>query len=83
MVARFTERWPEWQAKTNESYPPGRIATPQACLVINSHTTTHAQEVNALFWQEVANAIVFLSKGDVCGFLNGHVLAIDGGALCT
>ena len=25
MVARFTERWPEWQAKQNASFPVGRI----------------------------------------------------------
>lgn len=27
MVARFTERWPEWQAKQNASFPVGRIGT--------------------------------------------------------
>ena len=25
MVARFAERWPEWQAKQNASFPVGRI----------------------------------------------------------
>jgi NAD(P)-dependent dehydrogenase (short-subunit alcohol dehydrogenase family) len=29
MVDRFTQRWPEWQSKTNASYPIGRIATPE------------------------------------------------------
>ena len=33
--------------------------------------------------EEIASAIVFLSRGDQCGFLNGHVLAIDGGAGCV
>jgi len=27
MVARFTERWPEWQARQNASFPVGRIGT--------------------------------------------------------
>ena len=27
MVARFTEQWPEWQAKQNASFPVGRIGT--------------------------------------------------------
>lgn len=29
MVARFTERWPEWQRKQNESFPMGRIGEPE------------------------------------------------------
>jgi hypothetical protein len=31
MVARFAQQWPEWQQKTNASYPPGRIAAPEVC----------------------------------------------------
>jgi NAD(P)-dependent dehydrogenase (short-subunit alcohol dehydrogenase family) len=27
MVARFADKWPEWQAATNAGYPLGRIAT--------------------------------------------------------
>lgn len=27
MVARFTDQWPEWQAKQNASFPVGRIGT--------------------------------------------------------
>ncbi|KAL1515079.1 hypothetical protein AB1Y20_004143 [Prymnesium parvum] len=29
MVQRFAERWPEWQAKQNASFPVGRIGTPE------------------------------------------------------
>lgn len=29
MVTRFTERWPEWQARQNASFPVGRIAQPE------------------------------------------------------
>mmetsp|Transcript_149312 Transcript_149312/g.263588 ORF Transcript_149312/g.263588 Transcript_149312/m.263588 type:complete len:282 (+) Transcript_149312:77-922(+) len=29
MVARFTERWPAWQAKQNASFPIGRIGEPE------------------------------------------------------
>eukprot|EP00882_Tetradesmus_deserticola_P016758 GHRQ01017917.1.p2 GENE.GHRQ01017917.1~~GHRQ01017917.1.p2 ORF type:complete len:102 (+),score=27.67 GHRQ01017917.1:1264-1569(+) len=29
MVERFTQQWPEWQAKSNASHPIGRIATAQ------------------------------------------------------
>jgi len=29
MVARFSERWPDWQAKQNSSFPVGRIGAPE------------------------------------------------------
>ena len=29
MVERFTERWPDWQAKQNASFPVGRIGQPE------------------------------------------------------
>jgi hypothetical protein len=57
-------------------------------LVVNSELSVDVRRCKKsatlnTYLQEIANAIVFLSRGDRCGFLNGHVLAIDGGALCS
>jgi NAD(P)-dependent dehydrogenase (short-subunit alcohol dehydrogenase family) len=50
MVERFQQKWPEWQEKTNKSYPLGRIGMPaemaeavvwmcsEACTWMTGHT---------------------------------------------
>ncbi len=71
MVERFTQRWPEWQAETNKSYPMGRIAQPEGTKYIKQ----------PLIPTEIAEAVVFLCSPN-CTFMTGEVMVIDGGKSC-
>lgn len=46
MVERFQQKWPEWQEKTNQSYPLGRIGTPDGIIFV-------------LFWRKSLKCSLF------------------------
>lgn len=58
MVERFTERWPDWQEKTNSSYPVGRICSSE-------------EVANAVYWMS-SDSCVFLT-GDALTVSGGSL----------